>query len=233
MAITLVSSSMVYPGGGGQSFGTFNINCGTGTDRLILLYALTYQGSYGDPTNVQLDGSTNFTSLFAQDWDLWGNYFRIRAYYLINPGTGTHSITGTTYATGWNTYLLAMAFSGALQSAPTNYTGDGGQLNESLASVTITPADATSILAECIVNWNDTADTNIANNGQTKIQEQQFGGNAIAAGGYSSAGSTSLQTRGWTFTPDSTVNLWDQAIVELRPSAAGAAFNALQLGLNT
>jgi hypothetical protein len=233
VAITLVNSSMVYPGGGGTPFGTFNIDCGTDPDRLILLYALTYQGSYGDPTNVQLDGSVNFTSLFAQDWDLWSNYFRIRAYYLINPSTGAHSITGTTYASAWNTYLLAMAFSGALQSAPTNYNGAGGQLNESLASVTITPADAASLLAECVVNWNDTACTNVANNGQTKIQEQQFGGTAVAAGGYSAAGGTGSQTRGWTFTPDSTVNLWNQAIVELQPAPTVPTFNALALGLNT
>lgn len=233
MAITLENSAMVYPGGASQSFGTFNIDCGTNPDRLVLLYAVTYAGSYGVPTGVQL-ASSSMTALFNSDWDLWSNYFRITCYYYINPGTGSQSITGTTYSSAWNTYLCAMAFSGALQSAPTNYNGAGGQLNESQADITITPVDATSYLVECINNWNDTTCTNVAASSQTKVQEQSpYGGTATAAGGYTSAGATSLQTRSWNFTPDSTVNMWVQSIVELQPSAAGAVFNALQLGLNT
>lgn len=83
---------------------TANITIGNNINRLITT-SLTYQAAGGSVTSVKI-GSTPFTKLKTQ---ALGSNVNIDVWYLINPPTGTQTITVTWGASGYTVVSIGLA----------------------------------------------------------------------------------------------------------------------------
>jgi hypothetical protein len=183
----------------------------SGNDRFLLVFFFGAAGSNAATkfTNVQYNGVAPDGQLTPdEEENEFSNFFSISAYYWLEsslPGiSGAYNITANAAGGQWNGGCVAMSFTGAKQSAPTDSgrnSSNVGTPASSTVSITVTSAD--EVVADSSFAWGTSslgASTPTA--GQTEPSPSQTTGTSGSyrlAEAYEVTG-VGAQNQTWSFT---------------------------------
>lgn len=133
MALTLEGLANSMSGSSPSS--PFTVACQSGGDRRVLIVGLSFVGATAAITDVTYNGVS--MTLFESQ-SLGGTTANSYGYYLVNPDSGSNTISVSWSGSMTQIHITGISFSDAAQSAPNVDSGSTGNLVSTI-STTVSP----------------------------------------------------------------------------------------------
>jgi hypothetical protein len=166
----------------------------TGSDTILVCMVNNNEQDWSDDMDFNGDAMTTGSS---QNKDV----FFARTYYLINPDTGTHTVTANYPATEDAISLICLSFTGAKQSDQPDSTSDTGKYDGE-PSTDVTVVSETTMLVGFAFSEADTTDI-VPADSQTEVADVTLtayanGKDMRNTGNYRALSSSGITTNGYT-----------------------------------
>jgi len=169
---------------------SLTIDVGAGADRLLLC-AVAINGN-----TITVSGITHNSVGLTQSalGPVCSNYFCVDVWYLVNPSSGSQTVTATLSDVGVNKIISCMAFSGVNQSAPLDTGGSYASYDDPATATVTIPANGMGV-AFGIANDQTTAGSFTVDANSTKRYDlADTDGNFAAVGSTTVTAGTNAQT---------------------------------------
>jgi hypothetical protein len=184
---------------------------GTGANRLLIVCV-----GHADTTSVSsvTYNSVAMTSLVSE---ASGNTAKVRIYYLVEPDTGSHSITVTFSGETARSGIGAISFTGADQNNPINTYGSADGTELVVPRVTLTTTVKDTYLIDSLYHGQDSS---VRGTGQTSIYRATPDGQDTVGASYKALANAGSGTMYWTVSDESAIAVCAVQEVQMSPKVS-------------